>query len=73
MGTGLAVLLNKMDRPSVTVGVDGSVYRYHPHVHRLMCEQISRLVRPGMKVEEGERVEEGEGKVGGCQREGRGG
>ncbi|XP_043209946.1 hexokinase type 2-like isoform X3 [Amphibalanus amphitrite] len=51
VGTGLAVLLNKMDRPSVTVGVDGSVYRYHPHVHRLMCEQISRLVRPGMKFD----------------------
>ena len=50
VGTGLAVLLNKMDRPAVTIGVDGSVYRYHPHVHRLMCEQISKLVRPGMKV-----------------------
>jgi len=51
VGTGLAVLLNKMDRPQVTVGVDGSVYRYHPHVHNLMCEQISRLVPSNMKFE----------------------
>ncbi|XP_043218952.1 hexokinase type 2-like isoform X1 [Amphibalanus amphitrite] len=51
VGTGLAVLLNKMNRPSVTVGVDGSVYRYHPHVHRLMCEQINQLINPGIQFE----------------------
>lgn len=51
VGTGLSVLLDKMDRPEVTVGVDGSVYRYHPHVHRLMSEQIAKLVKPEMKVE----------------------
>ncbi|XP_037094691.1 hexokinase type 2-like isoform X2 [Pollicipes pollicipes] len=51
VGTGLAVLLNKMERPNVTVGVDGSVYRFHPHVHNLMCEQISKLIKPGIKFE----------------------
>ncbi|CAF2538622.1 unnamed protein product [Rotaria sp. Silwood2] len=28
---GLAVLINRMGKPHVTVGVDGSLYRYHPH------------------------------------------
>ena len=51
VGTDLAVRLNKMARPSVTVGVDGSVYRFHPHVHNLMCEQINRLIQPALQFE----------------------
>ena len=28
---GVAALLNKMGRRSVTVGMDGSLYKFHPH------------------------------------------
>ncbi|XP_058809472.1 hexokinase type 2 [Phymastichus coffea] len=40
---GIACLLNKMGENNVTVGVDGSVYRFHPHFHDLMVEKISSL------------------------------
>ena len=29
--SGVAALLNKMGRRSVTVGMDGSLYKFHPH------------------------------------------
>jgi len=45
---GVATLLNKMGRSHVTVAVDGSVYRFHPHFHDLMVEQINRLIHPGL-------------------------
>lgn len=45
---GIATLLNKMNEPHVTVGIDGSVYRYHPHFHNLMMEKISELVKPNI-------------------------
>ncbi|XP_037938345.1 hexokinase type 2 isoform X2 [Teleopsis dalmanni] len=48
---GLATLINKMDEPSVTVGVDGSVYRFHPKFHNLMVEKISQLVKPGISFD----------------------
>lgn len=41
---GIAALINKMNDPSVTVGVDGSVYRFHPKFHDLMMEKIRELV-----------------------------
>lgn len=47
---GVAVLLNRIGEESVTVAVDGSVYRFHPHFHNLMVEQISQLIKPGIKV-----------------------
>ena len=47
---GVAVLLNRINEESVTVAVDGSVYRFHPHFHNLMVEQISHLIKPGIKV-----------------------
>lgn len=28
---GVSALLNKMSRRSVTVGMDGSLYKFHPH------------------------------------------
>lgn len=47
---GVACLLNKMQKPQVTVAVDGSVYRLHPHFHDLMVEKIRQLVNPGITV-----------------------
>ncbi|XP_046429825.1 hexokinase type 2 isoform X1 [Neodiprion fabricii] len=40
---GIATLLNKMGEDNVTVGIDGSVYRFHPHFHDLMTEKIGHL------------------------------
>lgn len=40
---GIATLLNRMAEDHVTVGIDGSVYRFHPHFHDLMTEKISQL------------------------------
>lgn len=50
VSAAVATILNKMKRPQTTVGVDGSVYRYHPHFHDLMEKKISELVHPEYKV-----------------------
>lgn len=46
---GLACLLRMMGRPEVTIGVDGSLYRFHPFFHDLMMEKI-RTLAPGIRV-----------------------
>jgi len=46
VSAAVATILNKMRRPCTTVGVDGSVYRYHPHFHDLMVKKISEIVHP---------------------------
>lgn len=51
VSAGIATLINKMDEKSVTVGIDGSVYRFHPRFHDLMVEKISELVTPGIEVQ----------------------
>lgn len=50
VSAGVATLINKMGQENVTVGIDGSVYRFHPHFHDLMTEKIAQLVTPGIKV-----------------------
>ncbi|XP_029644605.1 hexokinase-2 isoform X2 [Octopus sinensis] len=40
---GTAALIHKMGRSEVTVAVDGSLYRFHPHFHDLMVEKIKAL------------------------------
>ncbi|KAG9509149.1 Hexokinase-2 [Fragariocoptes setiger] len=46
VSAAVAALLNKMHRPYTTVGVDGSVFRYHPHFHRLMQHKTKELTNP---------------------------
>ncbi|CAG5115051.1 unnamed protein product [Candidula unifasciata] len=46
---GIACLLNKMNKKEVTVGVDGSLYRFHPFFHDLMMEKIQALIRPNIR------------------------
>jgi len=41
---GVAALLNKMGRRSVTVGMDGSLYKFHPHFQSRMTSKIRDLV-----------------------------
>ncbi|KAL7643738.1 UNVERIFIED_CONTAM: hypothetical protein RMT77_005744 [Armadillidium vulgare] len=50
-GAGVAVLLNRISEEHVTVAVDGSVYRFHPHFHSLMVEAISKVLKPGLKFD----------------------
>lgn len=50
VSAGAATLINKMDFNSVTIGVDGSVYRFHPNFHDLMVEKIGQMVRPKVNV-----------------------
>ncbi|XP_030755565.1 hexokinase type 2 isoform X3 [Sitophilus oryzae] len=47
--TSIVTLLHKMDEKKVTIGVDGSVYRYHPHFHNLMMEKIGELCDPSIE------------------------
>lgn len=51
VSAGIATLINKMDESSVTVGVDGSVYRFHPRFHDLMYSKIRELVKGHIKFE----------------------
>ncbi|KAK9751484.1 Hexokinase [Popillia japonica] len=51
VSAALCTLLNKMNEPHVTVGIDGSVYRFHPHFHNLMMEKISHLINPHLKFD----------------------
>ncbi|XP_071449051.1 hexokinase type 2 isoform X1 [Hetaerina americana] len=40
---GVSCLLDRMGESDVTVAVDGSVYRFHPHFHDLMMLKIGEL------------------------------
>jgi hypothetical protein len=57
VSAGVATLINKMEQENVTVGIDGSVYRFHPHFHDLMTEKIAQLVTPGIKVSSVKEIE----------------
>lgn len=39
----LAELLNRMQKPTVTIAIDGSLYKHHPRFHRLMTYFITML------------------------------
>lgn len=36
---------------SFQVGVDGSVYRFHPRFHELMCAKIRELIYPHIQFD----------------------
>lgn len=46
VSAAIATILNKMRRKHTTVGVDGSVFRYHPHFENLMKSKIAELTLP---------------------------
>jgi len=41
----ISSLLRRMDRPSTVIGVDGSVYRCHPHFKSVLNDKIAQLLR----------------------------
>jgi hypothetical protein len=47
---GLAVLINRIGKSNITVGVDGSLYRYHPRFKRNMERCMETLVNKNIKV-----------------------
>jgi hypothetical protein len=40
----IAVLINRLNMPSVTVGVDGTLFRHHEKFKQNLCRTLSRLV-----------------------------
>uniref|UniRef100_A0A158R5I8 Phosphotransferase n=1 Tax=Syphacia muris TaxID=451379 RepID=A0A158R5I8_9BILA len=46
---GIATLLQRMNKPFVTIGVDGSVYRFHPKFPELLNTKIGELVSSNLK------------------------
>jgi hexokinase len=51
VSAAVSTIINKIKRPHTTVGVDGSVYRFHPFFHDLMEKKISELVHPEYKFD----------------------
>ncbi len=47
---GLAVLINRIGKSDITVGVDGSLYRFHPRFKRTMERCMESLVHRDIKV-----------------------
>ncbi|KAH8358921.1 hypothetical protein KR093_003250 [Drosophila rubida] len=47
----LVCLINKMNSKDCSVGIDGGVYRYHPHYHRLLTENMNMLLKGSAKFE----------------------
>ncbi|KAJ8976240.1 hypothetical protein NQ317_014219 [Molorchus minor] len=50
VSAGLATIINKMGEKTLSVGIDGTLYRLHPQVKRLMEGKIKELVDPGIQV-----------------------
>lgn len=48
---GIATVLTRMQRPYVTVGIDGSVYRFHPKFARILDEKIDQLLAPNLEYQ----------------------
>ncbi|KAL8613116.1 hypothetical protein ACOMHN_035057 [Nucella lapillus] len=47
--SGVATLINKINKPDITIGVDGSLYRFHPRFRNLMTLKIQELINPGLR------------------------
>lgn len=46
VSAAVACLLNKMARPHTVVGVDGSMFKFHPHFHSIMAKKTKELTHP---------------------------
>merc|ERR1711944_268198 len=51
VAAGCAALLKKMNYKDVTIAVDGSLFRYHPHFENIMKSRISQLMGTDFKVD----------------------
>jgi len=48
---GITALLKKMDYKDVTIAVDGSLFRHHPHFHNVMKSRVAQLMGIDYKFE----------------------
>jgi len=48
-GAAVAVVIKRVGLSDVTVAVDGSLYRFHPHFKHIMHKKIAQLVSPQHK------------------------
>lgn len=51
VSAAVACLLNKMARPHTVVGVDGSMFKFHPHFHSIMAKKTKELTHPEYKFQ----------------------
>lgn len=51
VASALASLILRIGDPDVTIGVDGSVYRFHPRFHDLMTEAVKELIPASYKFQ----------------------
>ncbi|VDM01430.1 unnamed protein product [Schistocephalus solidus] len=49
-GAGIAALLHKLDRKHVTVGIDGSLYKFHTRFREYMTDIIDKLRPEGIQA-----------------------
>lgn len=47
---GISCLLNRIELPRVTVAVDGSLFRFHPHFPKLMMDKTKQLLKTNTDV-----------------------
>lgn len=45
----IATVINKLKRDHMTIGIDGSVYKYHPNFNTLMDQKTAELTDPKYK------------------------
>jgi len=49
-GAGIACLINRIGLPQVTVAVDGSLFRFHPHFKQHMIQMTNQLIKSGLSM-----------------------
>ncbi|XP_072395683.1 hexokinase type 2-like [Diabrotica undecimpunctata] len=42
----ITVLIRKIGYPNITIGVDGALYKTHPHIHSTLMSQVEVLLSP---------------------------
>ncbi|XP_050439041.1 hexokinase type 2-like [Adelges cooleyi] len=50
VAAGLVAILNRVDEPEITIGVDGAVHRHHPHYHDILVNTINELLENKKKI-----------------------
>jgi len=50
VSVAVSVVIERVGLNDVTVAVDGSLYRFHPHFKQLMYNKISQLLPSNLQV-----------------------
>lgn len=51
VGVGISGLINRINEPKVVVGIDGSVYRFHPKFDAYVRSAIEKLINPKIQFD----------------------